>query len=152
MAVSVLNRKMFTEAEAARLLRVAQGTLNYWLEGGQRRGKVYRPVIRVEPRGHRDIVTWAEFVEAGLLREYRRTYSVPMAELRAFTDGVRRMAPSRRSPVAHPDEPGSPFRTPRGCWHQHRGAVGARAKRGEQRGHRHRVWLGDGDCPVGARV
>jgi hypothetical protein len=76
MSVSVLDREMFTEAEAARLLRVAQATLNYWLEGGERRGKVYRPVIRVEPLGKRDVVTWAEFIEAGLLREYRRTLNV----------------------------------------------------------------------------
>jgi uncharacterized protein (DUF433 family) len=79
---------MFTEAEAARLLRVAQNTLNYWLEGGEYRGRRYRPVIRVEPRGSRAPVTWAEFVEAGLLREYRRK-RVPMAELRAFIDQIR---------------------------------------------------------------
>ena len=53
MSVTVLDREMYTEAAAARLLGVAQGTLNYWLEGGKRRGKVYRPVIRVEPRGDR---------------------------------------------------------------------------------------------------
>lgn len=89
MAVSVLDREMFTEAEAARLLTVPQATLNYWLEGGERRGKVYRPIIRVEPRGDRDVVTWAEFIEAGLLRQYRRKHGVPMAELRAFIDLVR---------------------------------------------------------------
>lgn len=50
MAVSVLDREMFTAAAAARLLSVPQATLNYWLEGGERQGKVYRPVIRVEPR------------------------------------------------------------------------------------------------------
>lgn len=86
--VSVLNREMFTEAEAARLLRVAQSTLHYWLEGGERRGKIYKPIIRVEPTGTRT-VTWAEFVEAALLREYRRTHNVPMAELRACIDLVR---------------------------------------------------------------
>ena len=89
MSVTVLDREMYTEAAAARLLGLAQGTLNYWLEGGERRGKVYRPVIRVEPRGDRAAVTWAEFIEAGLLREYRRTHNVPMAELRAFIDVVR---------------------------------------------------------------
>lgn len=43
MSVTVLDRELFSEAEAARLLRVAQGTLNYWLNGGQRRGHVYLP-------------------------------------------------------------------------------------------------------------
>src|ERR1700733_14048085 len=71
MSVNVLDREMFTEAEAARLLRVPQRTLNYWLEGGEYRGRIYRPVIRVDPRGGHAVVTWAEFVEAGLLREYR---------------------------------------------------------------------------------
>jgi uncharacterized protein (DUF433 family) len=83
-----LDREMYAEAEAARLLRVAQATLHYWLEGGTRRGRAYRPILRVEPRGART-VTWAEFVEAALLREYRRTLNVPMTELRAFVDLLR---------------------------------------------------------------
>jgi uncharacterized protein (DUF433 family) len=83
-----LDREVYSEAEAARLLRVPQSTLHYWLEGGDRRGKSYRPVIRAEPRGDR-AVAWAEFVEAGLLREYRRTHQVPMVELRAFIDLLR---------------------------------------------------------------
>lgn len=89
MVASVLDREMFSEAEAARLLRLSQSTLNYWLEGGTRRGMTYRPVIRPEPRGERAPVTWAEFVEAGLLRMYRRDRNVPMAELRAFIDQLR---------------------------------------------------------------
>lgn len=88
MGVAVLDREMFTEAAAARLLGVPQRTLNYWLEGGERRGRVYKPVIRVEPKGDHPPVTWAEFIEAGLLREYRKAH-VPMAELRAFIDLVR---------------------------------------------------------------
>lgn len=88
MSLIVLEREMYSEAEASRLLRVAQSTLHYWLEGGQRRGKVYPPVLRVEPRGTRT-VTWAEFIEAGLLRQYRREHNVPMAELRAFIDLLR---------------------------------------------------------------
>lgn len=52
MSVTVLERELYTEAAAARLLGVAQNTLNYWLEGGERRGKVYKPVIRVERRGN----------------------------------------------------------------------------------------------------
>ena len=88
MSVTVLDREMYTEAAAARLLGVAQNTLNYWLEGGVRRGRTYRPVIRVQPRGDRAAVTWGEFLEAGLLREYRRM-NVPMLELRTFIDLIR---------------------------------------------------------------
>src|SRR5260370_40474662 len=108
MSVTVLDREMYTEAAAARLLGLPQGTLNYWLEGGERRGKVYRPVIRVEPRGDRAAVTWAEFVEAGPLREYRRKLKVPTAELRGVLDGIPRRygAPhppaDRRPPAPRP--------------------------------------------------
>ena len=88
MSVSVLDREIFSEAEAARLLRIAQGTLNYWLNGGQRRGRTYPPIIRTEPRDER-VVTWAEFVEAGLVRGYRRDLQVPMLEVRTFVDLLR---------------------------------------------------------------
>ncbi|HEX6388591.1 MAG TPA: DUF433 domain-containing protein [Solirubrobacteraceae bacterium] len=88
MDVRVLDRELYSEAEAARLLRVAQSTLHYWLEGGVRRGKRYKPIIREEPKGERS-VTWAEFVEAGLLRQYRREHQVPMPELRLFIETLR---------------------------------------------------------------
>src|SRR4051794_12788593 len=88
MTIEVLDRELYTEAEGARLLRVAQSTLHYWLEGGERRGRQYRPVIRTEAKDSRTI-TWAEFVEAGLLRQYRRDHRVPMPELRAFIDLLR---------------------------------------------------------------
>ncbi|MGH8775322.1 MAG: DUF433 domain-containing protein [Jiangellaceae bacterium] len=86
---TVLDREMYTEAHAARLLGVAQSTLHYWLEGGERRGRQYQPVLRERTRGTRTVM-WAEFIEAGLLREYRRTHLVPMAELRMFVDLLRR--------------------------------------------------------------
>ena len=47
-----------------------------------------RPVIRREPTNSRT-VTWAEFVEAGLLRSYRRDHEVPLRELRDFIDRLR---------------------------------------------------------------
>jgi uncharacterized protein (DUF433 family) len=86
--VVVLEREMFAVPEAARLLRLPASTLMYWLEGGERRGKFYRPILRAEPVA-RKTVTWAEFVEAGLLAQYRRTHRVPMAELRSFIDRLR---------------------------------------------------------------
>ncbi|MGH4021335.1 MAG: DUF433 domain-containing protein [Pseudonocardiaceae bacterium] len=86
--VDVLDREMYSEAETARLLRVAPSTLHYWLEGGERRGRTYLPILRVEATGTRS-VTWAEFVEAAFLREYRRSHGVPMAELRGFIERLR---------------------------------------------------------------
>ena len=50
---------------------------------------MHRPVIRQEPKGTGAAVTWAEFVEAGLLRQYRRELKVPLPELRAFIELLR---------------------------------------------------------------
>jgi uncharacterized protein (DUF433 family) len=85
VSVTTLDREMYTEGAAARLLRVAPSTLHWWLEG---RLPHYRPVIRLEPTGSRT-VTWAEFVEAALLRSYRRDQQVPLRELRDFIDRLR---------------------------------------------------------------
>jgi uncharacterized protein (DUF433 family) len=87
-ALTYLEREMYSEAEAARLLRLNQGTLHYWLEGGQRRNKTYEPILRPEPTGQRS-VTWGEFVEAGLLRQYRRVHYVPMREMRMMITFLR---------------------------------------------------------------
>lgn len=79
----MLTCEMYSEAEAARLLRVSQGTLHYWLEGKVYRRVTYDPILRTEATGKRTL-TWAEFIEAGMLRQYRRDWKVPMAELRQF--------------------------------------------------------------------
>lgn len=87
MKLTFLERDMYTEAAAARLLRVPPSTLHYWLEGGVYRRKRYAPVIRLEPTGERQ-VTWGEFIEAGLLAQYRRR-QVPLGELRVAIDQLR---------------------------------------------------------------
>jgi len=88
MPVTLLNREMYTLQEAARLLSMSPTTLMWWLDGGQRRGKTYPPVVRPEATGLRT-VTWAEFVEAGLLRQYRN-HDVPLGELRLFIEQLRK--------------------------------------------------------------
>lgn len=85
----VLDRELYSEQEAARLLGLPPSTLHYWLEGGVRRGGiVYAPIIRPEATGRR-WVSWAEFIEAGWLSTYRRRRGVPMPELRAFISQLR---------------------------------------------------------------
>lgn len=86
--LTVLDREMFTEPAAARYLQVHPSTMHYWLEGGVRGDKTYRPVVRVEATGNRN-VTWAEFVELGLLRQYRTDLNVPLPELRVMIDILR---------------------------------------------------------------
>ncbi|MCU1624231.1 MAG: hypothetical protein JWL79_3076 [Frankiales bacterium] len=88
MVVAVLERELYTETAAARLLRVPSRTLHYWLEGEGGSGSPHDPVIRTERKGPGASVTWAEFIEAGLLREYRQK-SVPMAKIRQFIVTLR---------------------------------------------------------------
>lgn len=90
-APTTLERELYTIGEAARLLttptrRIHTQTLRRWLQGHRRKGETYPPVLRTEPRGD-DLVTWAEFVEAGLLAEYRK--DVPLQRLRPMIDAMR---------------------------------------------------------------
>jgi uncharacterized protein (DUF433 family) len=88
VTLQILEKEMFSEAEAARLLQVPQATLHWWLEGGERGGREYRPVVRVNPKGTRS-VSWAEFIESGLLVQYRRVHRVSLGELRTVIDILR---------------------------------------------------------------
>lgn len=92
MEPAVLRRELYTIGEAARLLstpdtRLPSQTLKRWLEGHWQRGVFYEPVLRAEPTGS-DLVTWAEFVEAGLLKEYRKR-DVPLQRLRPMIVAMR---------------------------------------------------------------
>ena len=99
MDVTTLNRRVYSLADAAEILRISPSTLGWWLEGGKRGKREYPPVIRSEPIGERSL-TWAEFVEAGLLRQYRRTLGVRLHEIRAFVASLRREL-GVEHPLAH---------------------------------------------------
>ena len=86
-AVSILERPVYGVTEAASLLGLRADRTRAWLEGYERRGVRYPPVVRSEPTGE-DIVTWGEFVELGYLREYRRK-GVPLQQLRPVIEGLR---------------------------------------------------------------
>jgi uncharacterized protein (DUF433 family) len=86
--VRILDRRIMTVREAARQLRIPPTTLVHWLEGGQRQGAWYGPVLREEPTGSSDI-TWGEMVEARYLRAYRQK-NVSMQKLRPFIGHLRR--------------------------------------------------------------
>jgi uncharacterized protein (DUF433 family) len=83
----VLDRRVLSAREAARQLRMPPTTLIHWLEGGERQGKWYEPVLRPEPIGSRDM-TWGEMVEARYLRAYRQK-NVSMQQLRPFINRLR---------------------------------------------------------------
>lgn len=88
MSSTVLDRELYDEALAAEVLGVPRPTLHYWLEGGERGGRTYAPVLRPAATGSH-IVTWGEFVEARYLREYRRSLGASMQSLRGFIEYLR---------------------------------------------------------------
>lgn len=88
MSVEVLDRPIYAAAAAADLLRVPVRTLNRWLDGDTYRDRFYAPVIRVEPTGSNEL-TWSEFVEAGLLAQYRRHLRVRLSEIRKVVSALR---------------------------------------------------------------
>jgi uncharacterized protein (DUF433 family) len=86
MAVHVLSTPVMTAREAARQLGLPPTTLIHWLEGGERRGQRYEPVLRPAPLGHQDM-TWGEIVESQYLRAYRS--HVSLQRLRPFIREMR---------------------------------------------------------------
>lgn len=86
--VSILERPVYGIAEAAGLLGLRPDRTRAWLDGYERSGVRYAPVVRDVTTGA-DIVTWGEFVELGYLREYRRC-GVPLQRLRPVIDELRR--------------------------------------------------------------
>lgn len=80
-----------------RLVGLRQGTARRWLEGYERLGRFYEPVLRPEPTGS-DAVTWGEMVEARLLAEFRDR-EVPVQRMRPAI--VRLREEFGRYPLAH---------------------------------------------------
>lgn len=80
MADSLLDRAIYSYPDVDRLVGLYSGTAKRWLEGYERGGKFYDPVLRPDPTGG-DEVTWGEMVEARLLAEFR-SRDVPVQRLR----------------------------------------------------------------------
>jgi len=68
--VSVLERRIYAMRDVDTYLGLVRGTARRWIDGYERGGTSYPPVIRPERTGD-DTVAWGEFVETGLLAEYR---------------------------------------------------------------------------------
>jgi hypothetical protein len=67
---NLLDRRVYALADVDRLLTLPAGTARRWIDGYDRAGVHYGPVIRAE-RTRDESVTWGEFVEARLLAEFR---------------------------------------------------------------------------------
>lgn len=96
-AVSVLDRAIYSYGDVDRLVGLRAGTARRWLEGYERQGRFYDPVLRPDPVGS-DVVTWGEMVEARLLAEFR-DLKVPVQRMRPAI--VRLREEFGRYPLAH---------------------------------------------------
>lgn len=92
--IELLARPLYHVSDAARLLHMPSSTLRYWVEGDQERP----PVLREEATGD-PTLTWGEFVEAGLIHEYR-IREVSLQHLRAVI-GILREEFGVPYPLAH---------------------------------------------------
>lgn len=87
-SVSVLERPVYSVVEAAGYLSLRSDRVRAWLDGYDRAGVIYPPVVRDVHTGS-EVVTWGEFVELGYLREYRRK-GVSLQKLRPVIEALRR--------------------------------------------------------------
>ncbi|TAM72432.1 DUF433 domain-containing protein [Mycobacterium sp.] len=96
---SMLDREVYVYAEVDRLIGLRGGTARRWINGYERSGKSYAPILRVTPRDT-PWVTWGEFVETRMLAEFRDIKNVPIPRLRAAIDELRRVF-DMQYPLAH---------------------------------------------------
>jgi uncharacterized protein (DUF433 family) len=85
--LTYLERPVYGMTEVDALLSLKSGTARRWIDGYERRGRHYDPVVRHESTGS-DLVTWGEFVETRLLAQYRDA-GVPMLRMRPVVEGLR---------------------------------------------------------------
>ena len=97
-AVTTLERAVYGVSQASSLLGLRQDKVRGWLDGYERGGVRYSPVIREASTGS-DLVTWGEFVELGYLREYRRA-RVSLQHIRPVIERLRQEF-DVRYPLAH---------------------------------------------------
>ena len=83
----MLERPVYGLSDAAALLGLSWTRTRAWLDGYERKGVSYPPVVRPRPTGE-TVVSWGEFVELGYLREYRRK-GVPLQRLRPVIEALR---------------------------------------------------------------
>ncbi len=66
VTLTYLERPVYGFPQVDDLLGLKGGTARRWIDGYERRGKGYPPIVR-ETRTDNELVTWGEFVETGLL-------------------------------------------------------------------------------------
>jgi uncharacterized protein (DUF433 family) len=85
--IDLLSRPVYSLPQVDRVLGLHGGTAKRWIDGYERGGKHYDPVVREQTTGE-EAVTWGEFVETRLLSEYRNA-GVPMLRMRPAVIALR---------------------------------------------------------------
>jgi len=86
-ATDLLARPTYGMAQVDWVLRLHPGTARRWIDGYERHGKAYPPIVRLKQTGD-DIVTWGEFTETRLLSEFRDA-GIPIQRMRPAVEGLR---------------------------------------------------------------
>jgi uncharacterized protein (DUF433 family) len=98
VTVRYLDRPTYGYGDVDALLELTPGTARRWIDGYERAGKSYPPVVREASIGD-ESVTWGEYVETALLADYRDA-GVPMLKLRPIVDRLRDLF-GVKYPLAH---------------------------------------------------
>lgn len=85
--IDLLSRPVYGLAQVDALLSLRPGTARRWIDGYERAGRRYPPVVREVTTGD-EAVTWGEFVETRLLAQYRDA-GIPMIRMRPAIDVMR---------------------------------------------------------------
>ncbi len=84
---NLLDRPVYLYSEVDRLVGLPTGTARRWINGYERAGQPYPPILREQAQGT-DWATWGEFVETRILAEYR-SQNIPTARLRGAVQALR---------------------------------------------------------------
>jgi uncharacterized protein (DUF433 family) len=85
--LDLLDRPVYGMGQVDRVLGLNQGTARRWIDGYERAGRRYEPVVRQASTGN-DLVTWGEFIETRLLSEFRDA-GVPIFRMRPAVERLR---------------------------------------------------------------
>ena len=81
------DRLLYTYPEVDRILDLGAGTARRWIDGYDRAGVAYDPVVRSRST-EAPLVTWGEFIEVYYLARFRRS-GIPLQRLRATLHAAR---------------------------------------------------------------
>jgi hypothetical protein len=94
----LLARPVYGMSQVDSVLRLHPGTARRWIDGYERNGKTYPPIVRLQHTGD-ELVTWGEFTETRLLSEFRDA-EIPIQRMRPAVEVLREQF-DQLYPLAH---------------------------------------------------